>query len=112
MILHSSICLSHNRPNQFSEQIHANLRAERGTVTGDSTQSPCPPHGLTGVHNEASGVQFDCVVVVGQDVVVVVGQGSVGVDQDDVVVDQDDVGVDQEDVGVGQEGVVSGGLTM
>jgi hypothetical protein len=52
MILHSAIFLSHNRPNQFSEQIHANLRAELGTVIGDSIHSPYLPHGLIGAHNE------------------------------------------------------------
>jgi len=66
VILHSSTCFSHNLPNQFSEQIHANLRDERGTVIGDSTHSPCPPHGLTGAHNEDDELsvgQLDSVVV-------------------------------------------------
>jgi len=73
VILHSSIYLSHNLPNQFSEQTHANLRAERRTVIGDSRNSPCSSHGLTGAHNEdgeASVFQLDFVIVLGQEGVV------------------------------------------
>lgn len=83
LILHSSICLSHNRPNQFSVQIHAILRAELKIVVDDSTHTPCAPHGSIGAHNEDGGievVEVDCV-----DVVVVV-EGQVAVGQDDVVV--------------------------
>jgi len=70
MILHSSIYLSHNLPNQFSEPIHGNLRVGRWTVIGDSRNSPCPSHGLIGAYNEdgeASVVQLHFVVVVGQE---------------------------------------------
>ncbi len=114
MILHSAIFLSHNRPNQFSEQIHANLRAELGTVIGDSIHSPYLPHGLIGAHNEDTWpivVELDPVVVVGQDGVTV-GQEGVVVGQVDVVVGQEGVGEGQVVVGQGDEVVVSVGLTM
>jgi len=114
MILHSAIFLSHNRPNQFSEQIHANLRAELGTVIGDSIHSPYLPHGLIGAHNEDTWpvvVELDSVVVVGQDGVTV-GQEGVVVGQVDVVVGQEGVGEGQVVVGQGDEVVVSVGLTM
>jgi len=94
-VVNSSIGLSHNRPNQSSEQIHANLRAECGTVSGDSTHLPRSPHGLIGVHNEddgASVVELDSVVVE---------------DHEDVVVGHEDVVVGNEDVVVGNEDVVS-----
>lgn len=100
MILHSSICLSHKRPNQLSEQIHANLRAELGTVVGDSTQSPCAPHGFTGLHNdEPSVVELGSIVVEDCDDDVVSGQEVVDEDHDGVAVGQEDVGEGHEIVG-------------
>ncbi len=108
MILHSSICWSHNRPNQFSEQMHANLRAELGTVIDDSRHSPCSPHGLIGTHNEdggAAGVELDCVVVVGHDGVVEDHEGVV-VGHEGVVGGHEDVVVGHEELAEGHEGLV------
>ena len=78
MTLHSSICLSHNRPNQFSEQTHANLRGESTVLCDDSTHWPCSPHGLLGTHNDEEGI----AVVVGVGFVVAADQVTVGKDHD------------------------------
>ena len=46
--------------------MHANLRGESGIVAGDSIQSPCSPHGLTGLHREAgelSVVELESVTI-------------------------------------------------
>ncbi len=114
MILHSSIWWSHNRPNQFSEQMHANLRAELGTVIDDSRHSPCSPHGLIGTHNEdggAAGVELDCGVVVDHDGVVEDHEGVVG-GHEDVVVGHEGLVGSQDGVVEGHEGSVTIGLTM
>jgi len=98
-VVKSVIGLSHNRPNQFSEQIHANLRAEFGTFEDDSMHSPWSPHGLIGLHNdngEKSVVELDSSVVVLED------DDDVDETHDGVVVVQETVGDSCVDVVVSQ----------
>jgi hypothetical protein len=90
--------------------MHANLRAELGTVIDDSRHSPCSPHGLIGTHNEdggAAGVELDCGVVVDHDGVVEDHEGVVG-GHEDVVVGHEGLVGSQDGVVEGHEGVVVG----